>query len=92
MYIYIYLYIYVYIYIYTYKFKYICINIYTYFYTDGYDIRSSNDSDKRVVKIAAGSGTIGSHSLALTSDGSVYSWGVPHATGLGIHILSNQLI
>ena len=28
-------------------------------------------------------GAIGSHSLALTSDGILYSWGVPHATGLG---------
>ena len=29
------------------------------------------------------SGIIGSHSLALTSNGRLYAWGVPHATGLG---------
>ena len=28
-------------------------------------------------------GAIGSHSLALTVNGILYSWGVPHATGLG---------
>ena len=37
----------------------------------------------RVAKVAAGSGSIGSHSLAIDSDGQLYGWGVPYAAGHG---------
>ena len=40
-------------------------------------------SAARIVKIAAGSSTVGSHSAALDSHGKVYVWGVAYAVGLG---------
>jgi alpha-tubulin suppressor-like RCC1 family protein len=36
-----------------------------------------------IVKISAGAGVIGSHSMALDENGNLYSWGVAQATGLG---------
>lgn len=36
-----------------------------------------------IVKVAAGAGVIGSHSMALDENGYLYSWGVAQATGLG---------
>ena len=46
-------------------------------------------------KIAAGSGVIGSHSMAIDSEGFLYSWGVAYASGLGKitkPILSPELV
>ena len=37
----------------------------------------------RIVKIAAGSSAIGSHSAALDSDGQLFVWGVSYAVGMG---------
>jgi len=37
----------------------------------------------KIVKIAAGSGSIGSHSMCIASDGMLYGWGVPQAVGHG---------
>lgn len=37
----------------------------------------------RISKVAAGSGSIGSHSMAIDSDGNLYAWGVPYAAGHG---------
>ena len=37
----------------------------------------------RISKVAAGSGSIGSHSMAIDSDGRLYAWGVPYASGHG---------
>lgn len=37
----------------------------------------------KFIKLAAGSTNIGSHSMAITNTGILYSWGVCHATGLG---------
>eukprot|EP01038_Epipyxis_sp_PR26KG_P006372 gene6372-8776_t len=38
----------------------------------------------KISKITVGSGSIGSHSMALCSDGSVYGWGVGSSTGVGV--------
>ena len=37
----------------------------------------------KIVKISAGSGSIGSHSMCIDSDGMLYGWGVPQAVGHG---------
>lgn len=37
-----------------------------------------------IIKIAAGAGIIGSHSMALDENGNLYSWGVAQATGHGM--------
>lgn len=37
----------------------------------------------KIVKIAVGSGTLGSHSMAIDDGGYLYGWGLPHAVGLG---------
>lgn len=37
----------------------------------------------KIVKIAAGSASIGSHSMAIDADGRLYGWGVPYAVGHG---------
>lgn len=37
----------------------------------------------RITKVAAGSGSIGSHSMAIDTDGRLYGWGVPYAVGHG---------
>jgi len=44
---------------------------------------ASDGSEARVVKVATGSGPIGSHTLALDSTGRVYAWGCSHSLGLG---------
>lgn len=41
------------------------------------------NSFKRVVYVAAGSSDIGSHSMAIDADGTLYGWGTPSATGHG---------
>lgn len=38
----------------------------------------------KIMMIAAGSGSIGSHTVAIDENGHLYSWGVPYATGLGV--------
>ena len=37
----------------------------------------------RIVKISAGSSSVGSHSAALDSQGQIYMWGVAYAIGMG---------
>lgn len=45
---------------------------------------SRNPSEqKSIVKVAAGAGSIGAHSIALDAEGFLYSWGVSYAVGLG---------
>ena len=44
---------------------------------------SASPSLPKIVKVSAGSGTIGSHSMAIDSNGNLYGWGSPHAVGLG---------
>ena len=46
-------------------------------------VSSELDSPPRIVKVAAGSGSIGSHSMCIDSEGQLYGWGVPQAVGLG---------
>lgn len=41
------------------------------------------NSYKRIVYIAAGSSDIGSHSMAIDEEGTLYGWGTPSATGHG---------
>jgi Alpha-tubulin suppressor and related RCC1 domain-containing proteins len=40
-----------------------------------YFIDGSNNEIKRIVQISAGSGRVGSHSAAVDTEGSLYSWG-----------------
>lgn len=42
-----------------------------------------NDAAGKIVKISAGAGLIGAHSMAIDSSGNLYGWGVPYAVGLG---------
>ena len=44
---------------------------------------SDLSSPPKITKIAAGSGSIGSHSMCIDSEGRLYGWGVPQAVGLG---------
>lgn len=46
------------------------------------DIKYLNKSSPFIVKIAAGGGLIGSHSMAIDRDGNLYGWGVPQAVGV----------
>jgi len=39
---------------------------------------------KKIAKIAVGSSTIGSHSMAIDDGGNLYGWGVAYAVGLGV--------
>ena len=42
-----------------------------------------SDSPPRIVKVAAGTGPIGSHSMAIDANGLLYGWGVGYSIGLG---------
>jgi hypothetical protein len=44
---------------------------------------NKGNSFKRIVSIATGSSDIGSHSMAIDEEGSLYGWGTPCATGHG---------
>jgi alpha-tubulin suppressor-like RCC1 family protein len=47
------------------------------------DKSKPSESPPRIVKVAAGSGPIGSHSMAIDSSGLLYGWGVGYSIGLG---------
>lgn len=42
-----------------------------------------SDPPPKIVKVAAGTGPIGSHSMAIDSNGLLYGWGVGYSIGLG---------
>jgi len=42
-----------------------------------------NQTEHKIIKISAGAGVIGAHSMALDSNGNLYGWGVPYAVGSG---------
>ncbi len=45
-------------------------------------INSNDVEPPKIIKVAAGSGSIGSHSMALDSHGRLYGWGVAYSCGL----------
>lgn len=47
------------------------------------DPAKSSEPPPKIVKIAAGSGPIGSHSMGIDSTGLLYGWGVGYSIGLG---------
>jgi alpha-tubulin suppressor-like RCC1 family protein len=46
------------------------------------DATNNNSNPPKIIKVAAGSGSIGSHSMALDNKGKLYGWGVNYAIGL----------
>lgn len=41
-------------------------------------------NESTIVKVAAGSSSIGAHTMAIDSQGNLYGWGVAYAVGVGI--------